>query len=128
MPDGPAIFETSGAWEGLDLQALRPVGAARENEQVPRLVPRAAPATAGLSGGADADRRNLYPIFKVDAECMRVVSAIGDATHWECMKFLRPGITENQVTAHLMKYLYDIPGMEDVEDVIVSSGPNTWPN
>ena len=59
---------------------------------------------------------------------MRIVGAIGDATHWECMKFLRPGITENQVTAHLMKYLYDIPGMEDVEDVIVSSGPNTWPN
>jgi Xaa-Pro aminopeptidase len=27
-----------------------------------------------------------------------------------------------------MKYLYSIPGMEDVEDVIVSSGPNTWPN
>jgi Xaa-Pro aminopeptidase len=44
------------------------------------------------------------------------------------MKFLRPGITENQVTAHIMEYLYNIPGMEDVEDVIVSSGPNTWPN
>ena len=27
-----------------------------------------------------------------------------------------------------MKFLYSIPGMEDVEDVIVSSGPNTWPN
>ena len=27
-----------------------------------------------------------------------------------------------------MEYLYNIPGMEDVEDVIVSSGPNTWPN
>jgi Xaa-Pro aminopeptidase len=27
-----------------------------------------------------------------------------------------------------MKYLYSFPGMEDVEDVIVSSGPNTWPN
>src|SRR5207249_4271730 len=63
-----------------------------------------------------------------EQECMRIVGAIGDATHWECMKFLRPGITENQVTAHLMKYLYNIPGMEDVEDVIVSSGPNTWPN
>jgi len=63
-----------------------------------------------------------------EQECFRIVGAIGDATHWECMKFLRPGITENQVTAHLMKYLYNIPGMEDVEDVIVSSGPNTWPN
>ena len=63
-----------------------------------------------------------------EQECFRIVGAIGDATHWECMKFLRPGITENQVTAHLMQYLYNIPGMEDVEDVIVSSGPNTWPN
>ena len=44
------------------------------------------------------------------------------------MKFLEPGVTENQVTAHIMEYLYNIPGMEDVEDVIVSSGPNTWPN
>jgi hypothetical protein len=59
---------------------------------------------------------------------MRIVGAIGDAAHWETMKFLRPGVTENQVTAHIMKFLYDIPGMEDVEDVIVSSGPNTWPN
>ena len=59
---------------------------------------------------------------------MRIVGAIGDAAHWETMKFLEPGITENQVTAHIMQYLYSIPGMEDVEDVIVSSGPNTWPN
>jgi len=61
-------------------------------------------------------------------ECMRIVGAIGDAAHWETMKFLEPGITENQVTAHIMQFLYSIPGMEDVEDVIVSSGPNTWPN
>ena len=27
-----------------------------------------------------------------------------------------------------MEYLYNIPGMENVEDVIVSSGPNAWPN
>ncbi len=63
-----------------------------------------------------------------EQNCARIVGAIGDAAHWETMKFLKPGITENQVTAHIMKYLYDIPGMEDVEDVIVSSGPNTWPN
>ncbi len=63
-----------------------------------------------------------------EQECMRIVGAIGDAAHWETMKFLRPGVTENQVTAHIMEYLYSFPGMEDVEDVIVSSGPNTWPN
>src|SRR5581483_11691297 len=50
------------------------------------------------------------------------------AAHWEFMKFLKPGLAENQLTAHIMELLYNIPGMEDVEDVIVSSGLNTWPN
>jgi Xaa-Pro dipeptidase len=63
-----------------------------------------------------------------EQECLRIVGAIGDAAHWETMRYLRPGLTENQVTAHIMEYLYSVPGMEDVEDVIVSSGPNTWPN
>jgi Xaa-Pro aminopeptidase len=63
-----------------------------------------------------------------EQECLRIVGAIGDAAHWQTMKFLEPGVTENQVTAHIMQYLYSFPGMEDVEDVIVSSGPNTWPN
>jgi len=63
-----------------------------------------------------------------EQECLRIVGAIGDAAHWRTMKFLEPGVTENQVTAHIMEYLYSFPGMEDVEDVIVSSGPNTWPN
>src|SRR6266511_2608832 len=63
-----------------------------------------------------------------EQECLRIVGAIGDAAHWETMQYLKPGRTENQVTAHIMEFLYAIPGMEDVEDVIVSSGPNTWPN
>src|SRR5215213_1835072 len=61
-------------------------------------------------------------------EAMRIVGAIGDVLHYEFSRFLKPGLTENQVTAFGMKYLYDIPGMEDVEDIIVSSGPNAWPN
>src|SRR5438034_810243 len=36
-----------------------------------------------------------------EQECMRIVGAIGDATHWECMKFLRPGITENHASENL---------------------------
>jgi Xaa-Pro aminopeptidase len=61
-------------------------------------------------------------------EAMRIVGAIGDALHYEFQQMLKPGLTENQVTAFGMKYLYDIAGMEDVEDIIVSSGPNAWPN
>ena len=43
-------------------------------------------------------------------------------------QFLKPGLTENQVAAFGFEYLYSFPGVEDVEDVIVSSGPNAWPN
>lgn len=63
-----------------------------------------------------------------EQEAMRIVGAIGDALHYEYSKFLKPGLTENQVTAFGMKYLFDFAGMEDVEDIIVSSGPNAWPN
>ena len=45
-----------------------------------------------------------------EQECLRIVGAIGDAAHWETMRFLRPGVTENQVTAHIMQFLYSIPG------------------
>jgi Xaa-Pro dipeptidase len=63
-----------------------------------------------------------------EQEVMRVVAAICDAAHVELTNFVKPGMTENQVTAHIMGFLYSFPGIEDVEDVIVSSGPNTWPN
>jgi Xaa-Pro dipeptidase len=63
-----------------------------------------------------------------EIKAMRVVGAICDVLHYEYTQFLKPGLTENEVAAFGFKYLYDIPGMEDVEDVIVSSGPNAWPN
>src|SRR2546430_2343415 len=54
-------------------------------------------------------------------EALRMLGAIGDAAHWEFMKFLQPGRTENQLTAHIMQYLYSVPGMEGVEDVSACS-------
>ena len=62
-----------------------------------------------------------------EIKAMRMVGAICDVLHYEYTQFLKPGLTENEVAAFGFKYLYDIPGMEDVEDVIVSSGPNAWP-
>jgi len=63
-----------------------------------------------------------------EQKAVRIVGSICDALHYEFTQFLKPGRTENEVAAFGFKYLYDIPGMEDVEDVIVSSGPNAWPN
>jgi len=58
-----------------------------------------------------------------EQEAMRIVGAIGDALHYEYSQFLKPGLTENQVTAFGMKYLYDIPGIEDVEGCHRLLGP-----
>lgn len=63
-----------------------------------------------------------------EQKAVRIVGAICDALHYEFTQFLKPGLTENEVAAFGFEYLYSIPGMEDVEDVIVSSGPNAWPN
>ena len=63
-----------------------------------------------------------------EQKASRIVGAICDSLHYEFTQFLRPGQTENEVAAFGFEYLYNIPGMEDVEDIIVSSGPNAWPN
>ena len=63
-----------------------------------------------------------------EQKTLQIVGSICNVTHYELSQWLKPGITENEVTAFTMEYLYNIPGMENVEDVIVSSGPNAWPN
>ncbi len=63
-----------------------------------------------------------------ELEAMKIVAAICDGCHYAISKFMRPGMQEHQITAFAMNYLYNIPGVEDVEDIIVSSGPNSWPN
>lgn len=63
-----------------------------------------------------------------EIKAFSMVGSICDAVHYELTNFMKPGMTENQVAAFGFEKLYSIPGMEDVEDVIVSSGPNAWPN
>jgi Xaa-Pro aminopeptidase len=63
-----------------------------------------------------------------EQKAVRIVGSICDSLHYEFSQILKPGMTENEVAAFGFQYLYSIPGMEDVEDVIVSSGPNAWPN
>ncbi|MEE8442974.1 MAG: Xaa-Pro peptidase family protein [Dehalococcoidia bacterium] len=63
-----------------------------------------------------------------ELEAMRIVAAICDGCHWAIAHFMHPGLREHEVTAFAMNYLFNIPGVEDVEDVIVGSGPNSWPN
>ncbi len=63
-----------------------------------------------------------------ELEAMRIVAAICDGCHTAIANYMRAGMQEHEITAFAMDYLYSIPGIEDVEDIIVSSGPNSWPN
>ncbi len=63
-----------------------------------------------------------------EIKAFSMVGSICDKVHYEIANFIKPGMTENEVAAFGFHQLYSIPGMEDVEDVIVSSGPNAWPN
>ncbi|MFQ6028476.1 MAG: M24 family metallopeptidase [Dehalococcoidia bacterium] len=63
-----------------------------------------------------------------ELEIMRIVAAICDGCHTAIANYMKPGMQEHQITAFAMNYLFHTPGVEDVEDVIVSSGPNSWPN
>ncbi len=63
-----------------------------------------------------------------EIKAFSMVGSICDAVHYEITNFIKPGMAENEVAAFGFEKLYSIPGMEDVEDVIVSSGPNAWPN
>jgi Xaa-Pro aminopeptidase len=63
-----------------------------------------------------------------EKKAVRMVGSICDTIHYKISNFIKPGMTENEVAAFGFEQLYQIPGMEDVEDVIVSSGPNAWPN
>lgn len=80
--------------------------------------------TDGMSPLLEA--RAVKTIDEIEAE--RVAIAIADTIHYEATKVLRPGVTENRVMAHLFDYAYSFPGVDFVETIIVSSGPNTWPN
>jgi len=63
-----------------------------------------------------------------EVEALRIAATIADSAHYEVTRILRPGMKENEVIAHLMKYIFEIPGVEHVENLICVSGPNSWPN
>lgn len=65
---------------------------------------------------------------KDELECLTMAAAICDGAFERIREWIRPGVRENEVSAWTLKYLFEFPGVEHVEDVIVSSGPNTCPN
>lgn len=76
--------------------------------------------------GTIHDARAVKSKDEVEAE--KTAALIADNIHYEATKILRPGISENEVMAHLIDYAYSVKGVDFVETIIVSSGPHTWPN
>lgn len=77
----------------------------------------------------------LMPLLKARAiktddelEALEIAATIADSAHYEVTRCMKPGARENEVVANLMKYVVSIPGLEHVENLIVCSGPNGWPN
>jgi Xaa-Pro dipeptidase len=61
-------------------------------------------------------------------EALEIAATIADSAHYEASRLMKPGMRENEVVAELMKYIVSIPGVEHIENLIVCSGPNGWPN
>jgi Xaa-Pro aminopeptidase len=76
--------------------------------------------------GAIHEARAVKNRDEIEAE--KNAAGIADAIHYEATKFMRPGMSENELMAHLFDYAYSHRGVDYVETIIVSSGPNTWPN
>lgn len=62
-----------------------------------------------------------------EIKCLTMAAIIADTTWYELFQFLKPGITEHQLSAHGMEILFRY-GAEGPCLVSVRSGPNSAPN
>ena len=63
-----------------------------------------------------------------EIECIKLSTAYGDAAYWKIKnEWLKPGVTENYITAKVNEFLYEAGGFEGVYDIIVATGGNTSP-
>ena len=63
-----------------------------------------------------------------EIECIKIATAYGDAAYWKIKnEWLKPGVTENYITAKVNEFLYDSGCFEGVYDIIVATGGNTSP-
>lgn len=65
--------------------------------------------------------------FPDEIKCLTMAAIIADTTWYELFQFLKPGITEHQLSAHGMEILFRY-GAEGPCLVSVRSGPNSAPN
>jgi Xaa-Pro aminopeptidase len=64
-----------------------------------------------------------------EIECIKTAVAYGDTAYWKIKnEWLKPGVTENYITAKVNEFLYEHGGFEGNSlDIIVASGGNTSP-
>jgi len=62
-----------------------------------------------------------------EVECLRIVSAIGDAQFQAVKDMLKPGVHENEIMGTMHKVAFDLGG-EVFSGMLVTSGEFSWPN
>ncbi len=62
-----------------------------------------------------------------EVECLRIVSAIGDAQFHAIKEMIKPGVRENEVVGTMHKVAYDLGG-QVYSGNFVTSGAFSWPN
>jgi len=63
-----------------------------------------------------------------EIECIKISTAYGDAAFYKLKnEWLKPGVTENYITAKVSEFFYESGGFEHAYDIIVASGGNTSP-
>jgi Xaa-Pro aminopeptidase len=62
-----------------------------------------------------------------EIELLEQAAAIVDAVYEQIYEMLRPGVTENQIVAHAMRFLFEL-GSEQVEAINAVSGPRSNPH
>lgn len=62
-----------------------------------------------------------------EVECLRILSAIGDAQFKAIKDMIKPGVRENEIVGTMHKVAYDLGG-QVYSGNFVTSGPFNWPN
>jgi len=77
---------------------------------------------------------NLVPTRKVvehlreikthdEINCMKKASSIADEAFMNTMKYLRPGVRESEIRAHLNYFIQTLGGFKESFEIIIASGP-----
>jgi Xaa-Pro aminopeptidase len=128
MPDETGVPDALGQRIALELRerglAGEPVGIDMTDMVALNALHRAGVTTADGSQAMLSAREIKTP---AEVELLEHAATIVDGVYEEIYRMLRPGVTESEIVAHAMRYLFD-RGSEQVEAINAVSGPRSNPH